>query len=754
MGAFPRGPARRHPDPAPRLTPSSASRVGPSDAPTASKSRATRAPGQALAVAVVGTGFIADFHLEILARTPGVEVVATCDADLHKAASAARRFGLPHAVASIEELPALGVHMAHVLVPPAAHLAVTRRLLELGIGAFVEKPLSTSSREARELHELAQARGLVLGVNHNAVFHPAFQNILQRVRSGEIGRVEHVRVCLSVPLRQLDAGDFSHWMFRSPRNIIFEQAPHPFAQLHALVGRVIHATTSVLRSRELQPGQVFHERWLIAAVAERGTAEIYLAFGEPFTRSTIEVLGSDGSLEADLFHNHHSGETKTLWLDFWNSYLAGARRGGEIRRSARAVLIDYLKLTLGLGPRQDAFFVGMRDSIRAFYAALAAGQPPPVSAEEGACVLDWCEAASADIAGDAPGAAELPPATAARPGEVVVLGGTGFIGKRVVEGLLARRMPVTVIVRRAHSLPVKILDAARDGRVRLVRGSLEDPDALRRAVAGASCVMQIATGNGSSWEVVQRAMVGGSVAIAQACLDDKVGRFIYVSSIAALYLGADAGTDPIDDSVGCDPRPKQRALYARGKIAAEEALMKLHRERGLPLVIARPGVVLGEGTALQHSGLGLWVRDNHCVGWGPGENPLPLVLVDDVADALVRIAAHDQDDLHGKALNLAANTGLCGREVVAELRRATGRDLHFHPRALWRSQALEIGKWLVKLAGRRPGTTFPSYRDLKSRALVPKLACNLARERLGWKPEERREAFLDAAVRVHAPKSR
>ena len=241
--------------PIPSLNPRSLSPVGSAAAPVAATSVAPRVAGQPIAVAVVGTGFIADFHLEILAATPGVKLVATCDADLAKAQSAARRFGVPHAVASVEELPALGVQIAHVLVPPAAHLAVARQLLELGIGAFVEKPLATSSREARELQSLAKARGLTLGVNHNALFHPAFQNVLTRVRNGEIGRVEHVRVCLSVPLRQLDAGDFSHWMFRSPRNIIFEQAPHPFAQLYALIGCVQSAKTSVLRSRELQPGR-------------------------------------------------------------------------------------------------------------------------------------------------------------------------------------------------------------------------------------------------------------------------------------------------------------------------------------------------------------------------------------------------------------------------------------------------------------------------------------------------------------------
>ncbi len=129
--------------------------------------------------------------------------------------------------------------------------------------------------------------------------------------------------------------------------------------------------------------------------------------------------------------------------------------------------------------------------------------------------------------------------------------------------------------------------------------------------------------------------------MAEAALAAGVERFVYVSSIAALYCGPDCGRPLLDDSVETDPRPGGREIYSRGKMEAERALLTLHRERGLPLVIARPGVVLGEGTPLQHSGLGLWVRDNHCVGWGQGDHPLPVVGVDDVADALVRLAVHD-----------------------------------------------------------------------------------------------------------------
>lgn len=706
-------------------------------------------PARPVRVAIVGAGFIADFHLAILKEIAGVEVGAVCDSDLVRAEALARRFGIDRWVRSIAELAPIGIDVAHLCVPPDLHVSLAKELLARGIGAFVEKPLALESTSARELTRLAAERGVPLGANHNNLFHPAFARLLARVHEGEIGRVEHVQVTLSVPLMQLDAGDFAHWMFRAPRNIVFEQAVHPLCQVHALLGRLKSAHTTLLGTRELNPGQVFHDRWAIDATGERGTAQIYLAFGQGFTRSTLQVIGSDGSLEADLFHDHLSGETKTLWLDFWNSFLAGWRRGQALKADARRGLFHYLGYTLGLSRREDAFFVGMRESIRAFYAALSEHRAPPTDGEEAAQVLEWCEAVAQGVPAAGPPEPKLPEPGPARTGEVVVVGATGFIGKRTIAKLLERNLPVTVIARRAHSLPPEITSAAISGKLRFFRGGFDDRASLERALEGAHTVLHLATGGGDTWEKVERAMVRGSVELAEIALRHKVERFVYVSSIAALYTAGDSSSREIDDSLETDAHPDARPLYSRGKIAAEKALSKLHAERGLPLTIVRPGVVLGAGSPMQHSGLGFWPRDNHCIGWGEGDHPLPVVWVDDVADALARIAQYRGREIDGRALNLCARVPLSAREIVAELAKSSGRGLHFHPRSLALAQSMEIGKWMVKKAGRRPGVEFPSWRDLKARALVPPFTSRLARQVLGWKPVEERVAFLDRAVRVH-----
>lgn len=699
----------------------------------------------------MGTGYIADFHLDVLSRSPEVEVVAVCDTVRARAEAAAASYGVPNVTTDLDDLRGLEVEVAHLSVPPDLHASLARRLLESGVGVFVEKPLALSAAEVEELGALASERNLPLAVNHNNVYHPAFARLMEQVRAGEIGRVDHVRVALSVPLRQLDANDFTHWMFREPRNIVFEQATHPISQLVELVGSAEEVNTHVLATRELNPGQPFHDRWLVSGRGENATVELYLSFGAAFTRSTLEVLGSDGSLEADIFHDQLSGERKTLWLDFWNSFLAGRSRARSLARDARRNLFAWMGFTLGISARKDAFYVGMRDSILGFHSALRAGTRLPGDAGRALQVAHWCDSIAAAAAPAPAEAAPLPGPGPARSGEVTVTGATGFIGRRVVGRLLDRGVPVTALVRRTHALPPEIEEPAREGLLRIVQVSLSDEEALVAALKGTRAVIHLATGGGDTWEVVQRDMVEGSRRVGTAALDAGVTRFVYVSSVAALYGGPDAGAEEISDEWPTDPRPEARPIYARGKIAAEKALLELHRDRGLGLVLARPGVVLGQGTPMQHSGLGLWVRDNHCVGWGRGDHPLPLVWVDDVAEAIVRAALHEGDELHGRAMNLCARPPLSAAQVVEELRRHTRRRIAFHPRSMALSQVMEIGKWLVKKAGRRADAAFPSWRDLKARSLAKPFRCETARQVLGWTPVEDREEFLDAAVRVYAP---
>jgi nucleoside-diphosphate-sugar epimerase len=162
--------------------------------------------------------------------------------------------------------------------------------------------------------------------------------------------------------------------------------------------------------------------------------------------------------------------------------------------------------------------------------------------------------------------------------------------------------------------------------------------------------------------------------------------------------------------------------------------------------ILRPGVVLGEGGTPFHSGFGFYNNDRHCLGWNAGRNPLPLVLVEDVAEAIHK--AIDMPLLEGRCFNLVGDVRLTAREYVAELATATGRPLQFHGQWTTKLYLIELMKWVIKQAAGKRGPRTTLY-DLRSRGLIASFDCSAAQEKLRWRPEQDRAAFVKRAIQVY-----
>ena len=103
-----------------------------------------------------------------------VRLVGVVDAETSRADAAAREFGC-RAFGSLEHLLATQqeVQAASVAVPTAHHLAVARRLMEVGVDVLIEKPVASSLAEADELLRLSQQRQRVVQVGHLERFNPA-----------------------------------------------------------------------------------------------------------------------------------------------------------------------------------------------------------------------------------------------------------------------------------------------------------------------------------------------------------------------------------------------------------------------------------------------------------------------------------------------------------------------------------------------------------------------------------------------------
>jgi nucleoside-diphosphate-sugar epimerase len=204
----------------------------------------------------------------------------------------------------------------------------------------------------------------------------------------------------------------------------------------------------------------------------------------------------------------------------------------------------------------------------------------------------------------------------------------------------------------------------------------------------------------------------------------------------------------VKDDAPSDPRAEERADYTRAKAIADDMLIAMHRQQGLPVVILRPGLVVGEGSAPLHAGLGFCNNDQHVIGWNAGRNPLPFVLVGDVAAAIV-LACHADKRVEGRFYNLVGDVRPTARDYVAALAKAMGRPLRFHPQSgtgLWLA---DLGKWVIKRLGGRK-VPLPSRRDLVSRGLGAGFDCSEAKRDLGWQPVADPAEFERQAVAVHA----
>jgi len=693
-------------------------------------------------ICLVGAGFIARVHAEALRGLKGCEIIAVVDPNEAAARALAKVAGASATHASVAAaLEAGGFDRAHVLVPPDLHAATTEPLLRAGIAVLLEKPLAASTPECQALLLAAQRGGAALGVNQNFVHHPAFARLRATVESGAIGRPNHVGVTYNVPLRQMAARQFGHWMFREPGNILLEQAVHPLSQIMALAGPFSRMQALPGNPVEIAPGRDFVGTLDLSIEATRFPAHLRFAVGQGFPFWQVTVIGDDGVAVADILANRFFTYRRTKYLEAADGALSGLRTAYGIARDAVGGLVGYGLAMAKLRPRSDAFFVSMRGSIAAFHEALDAGRPPALDGSFGAALVEACEQVAA-TAFPPPRPAPPPKANPDTWG-IAVLGGTGFIGTHVVRQLLAAGHAVSVMARSHANLP----EVFADPRVALLRGDIRDPDAVARAIGPARVVINLAHGGGGAdFEAVRRAMVGGAETVARACLAAGVRRLVHVGSIASLYLGPDAGT--ITGATPPDPRETERGDYARAKVLADRLLLEMHATDGLPVVILRPGVVVGEGGPPLHSGLGLFNNDQHCIGWNAGRNPLPFVLVEDVAAACVLACA--VPDVEGHCYNLVGDVRPSARDYIAAMGQALGRPLRFHAESATWLWLEDVAKWLVKRATGR-AVPMPSKRDFLSRGMAAPFDTADASRDLGWAPVADPAVFQARAIDVQKP---
>jgi predicted dehydrogenase/nucleoside-diphosphate-sugar epimerase len=698
--------------------------------------------GRPVRAAMVGTGFIAEFHARALKAIPDVELVGVCDANPRTAQSFASQWHISKAFQSCEEmLTQCDMDTVHVLTAPDLHYAITKTILRSSKAVFIEKPICTSADEANELLDIARIQGVRIGVNHNALFSGGYLNLRQAVHSGALGTLEHLTINHFCELKPIRFGPFDSWMFREPQNAFLEIGPHLISIAIDLLGMLeVHSVTAD-RSVVLPTGVAVYRRWRVQANVGRTAVDINIDLGPGFTQRTCCVRGVTGSATLDLDANTCIIDGSTPFgidIDRYRRSMSLARQTQwQARKAFANYILSKIKMARGGSPFQSSI-VG---SIAAFYSSLRSGDAldSRISGESGSAVIKCCTAIIDRAGLEAPVASysQRGGAPAVQP-TVLVIGGSGFIGRELVRQLLGTGYGVRAMMRKSAAA----MGQFDRERLEIFQGDLRNEADLTAAMQGIEFVYDLAVSEQKTWDASMRNIVEPTRLLAKTCLTSGVKRYIYTGTIDSYYAGERAGT--ITEETPLDPNIDRRNYYARAKAASEALLMDMHRTQGLPVVIFRPGIVIGPAGNPFHWGVGRF-SETVCEVWGSGTNKLPFVLVGDVGAALLR--GIQVESIEGRSYNLIDTPLLSARDYLQELERLAGVKLTVFYRPIWRFYINDLAKWLVKSATGHPDRhRVPSYRDWESRTQRAVFDCTRARAELGWAPASDRKRMIDEGI--------
>jgi len=143
-----------------------------------------------LRVGVVGIGYLGIFHAEKYAAMDNVDLVGIVDIDEQRARDVAGRLGV---AAYFDHRGLMGkVDAVSIVVPTPIHYEVSRDFLDHDVDVLIEKPMTTTIKEADALIELAEARDRIIQVGHLERFNPAviaLRDILKKPRFIESHRL-------------------------------------------------------------------------------------------------------------------------------------------------------------------------------------------------------------------------------------------------------------------------------------------------------------------------------------------------------------------------------------------------------------------------------------------------------------------------------------------------------------------------------------------------------------------------------------
>ncbi len=202
-----------------------------------------------------------------------------------------------------------------VATPPERHFEITKMLLEHKKHVLVEKPITLSSKEARELVELAKVNRCVLMCGHLLLFHPAFQKIKEWIQLGNLGKVQYLYS------NRLNLGTV-----RTKENSLWSFAPHDISLFQYFLEHKPESI-SCYGGAFVQP-HIHDTTMTILRYQENIVGHIFVSWLHPFKEHRLVVIGTKGMISFE----DSAADKKLLFFEKGIDWVYGepVKREGKI----------------------------------------------------------------------------------------------------------------------------------------------------------------------------------------------------------------------------------------------------------------------------------------------------------------------------------------------------------------------------------------------------------------------------------------
>lgn len=245
---------------------------------------------------------------------------------------------------------------------------------------------------------------------------------------------------------------------------------------------------------------------------------------------------------------------------------------------------------------------------------------------------------------------------------ILVTGGTGFIGGRLVETLMLRHQEHVRVVVRDFRRAIRL----RRFNVELISASLTDTAAMKAAATGCDVVYHSAFGSSGDAEQQRSTTVEGTRSLLAAAKEAGVKRFVNLSTLSVY---GDLTTPTLDETA---PRQRTGDLYGDTKLDAEELVLAADEPGAMRTYVLQPTVVYGPFGGWWTAGQINRLKQGRFALANDGTGICNPVYVDDVVQAMLR-AAQSDDVAGGQSYLISGPQAVSWREYYSHLERMVGR---------------------------------------------------------------------------------